>query len=434
MPLYKFGDGDLFYNQIKAHPSSSFFIYDSKIFYNNKATEPGSFVANATNVPVGHVNLFEYNVDRGPASDLTLTIGPSSSIATGSDGQRLGQAGPTGPNVRNTGIIYPWVYKGFNKVAFKGIKRANFVHNYMQGDVVTGSYQLSSSITRQRYLASHNFNDANLTGSALKNSLSYASRLGPHYDFPSGSSAATNVVQVPTIFYGSKIKKGSVDLKFYITGTVVGRLKDSRHDGALIQSEGIQSSGYDDQIAGVVLYNEGFIVLTGSWNLHSVWKAGTGGMRDRDYLNGEIVEQNASWLHFAMGANDNVTGSSTLSDNVSASFSLDLAGTHKIPNVTMLAHANKGELNYSNNLTYISASQSNPGVSGTYQYIEPEKIIKNTHSSSYADPTGSLVKTTYITKVGIYDEKKKLIGIASLAKPVKKTEDRDLTFKLKLDI
>ena len=60
--------------------------------------------------------------------------------------------------------------------------------------------------------------------------------------------------------------------------------------------------------------------------------------------------------------------------------------------------------------------------------------IKNTVSSSYSDPTGSLKKTTYITKVGIYDDKKKLIGIASVAKPIKKTEDRDLTFKLKLDI
>ena len=67
MPLYKFGDGDLFYNQLKAHPSSSFFINDSRIFYNNKATEPGSFAANATNVPVGHISLFEYNVDRAEA-------------------------------------------------------------------------------------------------------------------------------------------------------------------------------------------------------------------------------------------------------------------------------------------------------------------------------------------------------------------------------
>ena len=55
-------------------------------------------------------------------------------------------------------------------------------------------------------------------------------------------------------------------------------------------------------------------------------------------------------------------------------------------------------------------------------------------SSAYVDPTGSFEKTTYISKIGIYDEDRNLIGLASLAKPVKKTQDRDFTFKLKLDI
>jgi len=425
MPLYKFGDGDLFYNQIKAHPSSSFFVYDSKIFYNNKATEPGSFVANATNVPVGHVSLFEYNVDRAEAfADIlngTVVIGHSSSATASA-------------NVPDTGIIYPFVYKGLSKTSFKGIKRADYLHNYIDGDVITGSYQLSASITRKRYLSTHNFNDAGLSGSALKNSLSYASRMGPHYNFPSGSSVATNVIEIPSIFYGSRIKKGSVDLKFYMTGTLMGRLKDSRQDGALIQSEGTEGSAHDGQIAGVVLYNEGFVILTGSWDLATTFEGSTG-LVDKDHEGTAYAAADASWLNFGMGANDKVTPTSEFSANVSASFGINFAGTHKIPTVTMLAHANKGELNYSNNLTYMSASQTTLSASsGDSLYLEKEKVIKNIHSSSYADPTGSLRKTTYITKVGIYDEKKKLIGIASLAKPVKKTEDRDLTFKLKLDI
>ena len=60
--------------------------------------------------------------------------------------------------------------------------------------------------------------------------------------------------------------------------------------------------------------------------------------------------------------------------------------------------------------------------------------IKNIVSSSYPDPTGSFQKTTYISSIGIYDEDKNLIAIAKVATPVKKTEDRELTFKLKLDI
>ena len=425
MPLYKFGDGDLFYNQIKAHPSSSFFINDSRIFYNNKATEPGSFATNATNVPVGHISLFEYNVDRAEAfADIyngSVVIGPSSS-ATAS------------MNVPDTGIIYPFVYKGLSKTSFKGIKRAEYLHNYNDGDVITGSYQLSSSITRKRYLASHNFNDANISGSALRNSLDFNYRMGDHYSFPSGSSVATNVIEIPSIFYGSRIKKGSVDLKFYMTGTLMGRLKDTRQDGALIQSEGTEGSANDGQIAGVVLYNEGFIILTGSWDLATTFEGATG-LVDKDHEGTDINAADASWLNFGMGANDKVTSTSELSANVSASFAIDFAGTHKVPTVTMLAHANKGELNYSNNLTYMSSSQATLSASsGDHLYLEKEKVIKNIHSASYADPTGSLRKTTYITKVGIYDENKKLIGVASLAKPVKKTEERDLTFKLKLDI
>ena len=103
----------------------------------------------------------------------------------------------------------------------------------------------------------------------------------------------------------------------------------------------------------------------------------------------------------------------------------------------MLANANRGELNYSNNPTYAKYESSTAGyypITGSNLYYEQQRTIKNTNSSSYSDPTGSLKKTTYITKIGIYDDNKKLIGVASVAKPVKKTEERDLTFKLKLDI
>ena len=59
MPLHKFGKSDILHNQIKTHPSSSFFIYDSSIYYNNNAVEPGQNVANVNDVPVGHVSMFE---------------------------------------------------------------------------------------------------------------------------------------------------------------------------------------------------------------------------------------------------------------------------------------------------------------------------------------------------------------------------------------
>jgi len=72
---------------------------------------------------------------------------------------------------------------------------------------------------------------------------------------------------------------------------------------------------------------------------------------------------------------------------------------------------------------------------GTQHYTEdPEVEIKNIVSSSYTNHSASFKPITYISKVAIYDEDRNLIAIASLARPVKKTEDRSYTFKLKLDI
>lgn len=419
MPLYEFGVGDVFYNTIKAHPSSSFFIYDSKIYLNNRSTQAGANVSSVPNVPAGYVNLFELNIDRIVNSDLTAVIGPSSSVSSSQ-------------NVPDTGFIYPFVQKGLQKTAFKNITRQQFIHNYNNGDIITGSYKLSASITRQLYLTSADltsgFFGSNHTGSALKNSLNYATRLGQHYSFPNKATDIVNLIDIPSIFYGSEIKKGSVELNFYITGTLAGRLTDKYYNGALIQESGTYSTSNDNSIAGVVLYNEGIIILTGSWDLDSGPT-----LNDKDYLD-TSVNTNPRWVRFAMGAQDNVDTGSSLT-NGSASYEIKFAGTHKIPNITMLTNANRGELNYTNNPTYIEYNQtaSYYPVTGGNFYKENELNIKNIHSSSYTDPTGSLKKTTFITKVGIYDENKKLIGVASLAKPVKKTEDRDLTIKIKMD-
>jgi hypothetical protein len=98
-------------------------------------------------------------------------------------------------------------------------------------------------------------------------------------------------------------------------------------------------------------------------------------------------------------------------------------------------NAPKNELNNSNNPTFISYSTSSMNITSSTIFKQPDNMeIKNTVYSEYADPTGSFEKHTYITKINVYDENKNLIGIAKLAKPVKKTEGRDLTFKIKLDL
>ena len=72
-----------------------------------------------------------------------------------------------------------------------------------------------------------------------------------------------NLISVPSIFYGSSIKKGSIDLKFYVTGTLVAQAKDIRRNGELIQTGPAGSDG-SGSVVGLALYTEGFLLLTSS--------------------------------------------------------------------------------------------------------------------------------------------------------------------------
>ena len=112
---------------------------------------------------------------------------------------------------------------------------------------------------------------------------------------------------------------------------------------------------------------------------------------------------------------------------------IKLEGTNKIPTLTMLAHANKGELNYSSNPTFVEFDNQVTSSIGSSSYIESGGLITNIAKSKYVGYQEPFENTTYISKIGIYDENKNLIGIASLANPVKKTEVQEYLFKLRMD-
>ena len=90
--------------------------------------------------------------------------------------------------------------------------------------------------------------------------------------------------------------------------------------------------------------------------------------------------------------------------------------------------------NNSTNPTFLRKGQDLVPITSSFQFKEfNETEIKILEHSPYVDPTGSFKKQTYISKIGIYDENKNLIAIAKLANPVRKTEEREYTFKMKLD-
>lgn len=321
---------------------------------------------------------------------------------------------------------YRFLPKGSSLEAFKTVSAEQ--HNYSgYGEIFTGSYPLSSTINLEYYPQNLSFVPDRPHIYSLKNVLNYYSYLSPHFSYNSNlgnkNSQAIKLISIPSIFFGSSIDKGSVELDFFISGTLVAKLQDYKKNGELIQTTGSNGLG---QVAGVVLYNEGFALITGSWNLHN--------SHTETYVynsNGSTISDNPKWIYWGAGLNqeNNLT--------VSSSFDLKFEGINYVNVITMLAHAEKGEFNYSNNPTFIKSScmTASLPITGSTMYIEnPNLEIKNVKKYAYEDYVGDLEKETYISKIGIYDENKNLIAIAKLAKPIRKTENRDLTFKLKLDI
>jgi hypothetical protein len=388
---YRFGPDDVIRNVVKTNPTVNFYIYGGVVYFNNKPYNQGPLSeGNENHVPPGYVSLYEMNVDR-----------------------------PTG------NLVYPFITKQGSLTAFKTVTSSSFNEDFKYGDTVTGSYPLSASITRQHF----QINTSRPNVDALKNTLNYYANISKEYSFSSsfiGANKGTQpltLVSIPSIFYGSQMEKGAMELNFYVSGTLIGTLKDEKRNGELIQT-GPVGSGGSGSVAGVALYNEGFLVLTGSWDI-------TSGQHTSENYG---VDSTPNWLKFAIGAQDGVTISSQKS-----AWELKFRGSTRTPVVTMFAHAPRGRLNHSNNPTYIKYGQQVTPDTGssdpsTYFKENANLSIKNTVSASYTDSSASFAKQTYISKIGIYDENKNLIGIAKLATPIKKTEDRNLTFKLKLDI
>jgi len=413
MSFYKFQPGDIFHNRVKTHPKSNFYIYNGSIYYNSKSPDSGSHADNSGHVPVGHISLHELNIDR-QTPDLA--------------------AGVFTDTTQTKNKVFPFITKEGSLTTFSTVTTTSFNNDFSYGDHVSGSYPLSSSIHREYYAASSTRTEKHIE--ALKNTLNYYIYMSPHYEYTNDSKWDKGVdelglISIPSIFYGSSIKKGSVDLRYFITGSLVGRLQDINRNGELIQVSPTGSTG-SGSVAGTVLYNEGFIVLTGSWQL------GTNHATTYDVLNNASDKQVPKWIYFGVGANDKYTSTDASFNDLS--FYLSFKGTNIVPTVTMLAHAQRGELNHSNNPTFLSREYNQmtgswaPSTSSYHWSEHSRKTIKNIVRSKYTNHTASFQKTTYLSQIAIYDENKNIIAIAKMATPVRKTEDRDYTFKLKLDI
>lgn len=500
MPYYKFGPNDILHNRIKTHPKVEFWIWSGSIYYDNNPHMSGSlrdarhYQGNILHMPTGNVSLYELNVNRN--THLT-TIGANTSnhaFASGSAAQlRLSRHGT------DTGsLVYPFISKGGTQHKLKTVATGAYITSEY-GDVFKGVYPFTSSIsfkhmpTRLQEYGKSGYGTfveagfapayANLAGSgpfaaytkrgttssfgkelhALKNVLNYYKKYSIHYAYKSasvGDNAAggfgsnlykwnkgkqkMQMINVPSIFYGSSIKKGSVNLKFFVSGTLVGELRDRKQNGELIQV-GPSGSWYSGSVAGVVLYNEGFLLLTGSWDLssgsHTAPGAASGSHKER-YEGTAASSVSPAWYYFGQAVSGTAGGKGAVP---SSSFYMSFEGTNTIPVLTMNAHAKRGHLNYSNNLTFLTFNDPSgsfmhnaigPGTStSSLHYRQNSGInIHSINSSSFNKYSSSHDNITYLSKIGIYDKDKNLIAVAKTATPVRKRETDDYTFRMKLDL
>ena len=381
--FFEFKKDEVFRNRIKVYPEVSLTIYSGAVYLNNENQKLTNF-----HTPNGHVNLYELNVNRNLVSSST-------------DSQ----------------MIYPFITKGGSFSSFKTISTDSHNLDFVFGDELAGSYPLTASISVDKYGTSHVGAKQDFL-SALRTTLDFYTTLSPHYAYSSSFGDKTkqklNVISIPSIYYGSSIKKGSVILKYYVSGTLIAEASDTLRNGVLTQTSGTTTG----ENIGVVLYNEGFIVLTSSTNLGSP-------VHTEQYEVGSSTQHNASWHYFAT--------TSSYSNVPSSSFSINFKGVNYIETLTMFATAKENQINFSNNPTFLKDSIVATSDSAIY-HEDTKTPIKNIVTSSYKNHSASFKPVTYISKVGIYDKDLNLIAVAGIANPVRKLEERAYTFKLKLDI
>ncbi len=192
-------------------------------------------------------------------------------------------------------------------------------------------------------------------------------------DVTGSETTRFRVITIPEIYYDRQIHTGSLSASD----------NDSAGDERLLFDNGmggIYSGSLSGNLVGNIFYSEGLVVLK------------AGGLQDADETNdfGEDSPNNFKW-------------------NVS------FEGNHTIPTKIFRCRAPAGQLNASTNETYFTV----PTLSSSQFRNEKNRIL-----------TGS---ETYITKIGLYNDRYELCAIANLAQPIRKDEAQDILFRIRLD-
>jgi len=406
--MYRFKNNDIIYNTVKTYPVTKFVAYSGSLFINNSNNE-GAFTPGA--VYVNNLNL--------SGSELNFLVTSNLSLTGSIQGYAVTSSSPISFTLYRDFVYHTSPDNSYNveytnpRTLFKFLSIQNSMKNY---ETLNPIYKFSNYFNSNSS-GLYGLPETKSTNATPAAELDAAQKASPKQDL--------NLIYVDSVFVGSGIKEGSVDLKFYITGTLAANATDALKDGVLREQTNTRIGASTH--VGFVLYKEGMVVLTNSSSL---------GTSMDNYIQptasaGTPVLVSASWAHFMSYNNVAVPGLA------SSSYSMEFKGTQTIPTLTMFAYAPKNDLNWSNNPTYlVSAGGSGIMSSASNVYLEDKDswLIKNTVSSSFSNYSSSYVPQTFISTIGVYDDYDNLIAIGRVANPVRKTNEQDYTFKLKLDL
>ena len=393
MSLKRFEQKDLIYNTLVTKPHYSVVVQGGNTYLQKEPTSSGSFSNNIKHISQGELSLHELNINR-----------PSGSM------------------------IYSFIEKSSTRLSLKSISTNVYddQNQFAYGDQLTQSYPVTSSITRiyipegPEYSSSTADRHANKKYvSALRNPINHQGVFNYGVEYGNLGTQEVNLVCIPGIFCGSGLVRGSIEMNYIVTGSVIATAKDDRKDGRIFQTTG-EGSG---SVIGTVVYDQGIIVLTSSQSLHASYTD--------NYLS-TTASTAPKWINFGTGLTQvgKTLDHGTVTDSV---YTLDFKSTNKIPTLTMYAYSKAGEENFSHNPSFLSESNQSQYAFSSSHYIESKRSVQKINKSPYSDHEEDFENTTYISKIGIYDKDKNLIAIASLANPVKKKESREYMFKVGID-
>jgi len=393
MKFKRFEPKDLIYNTIVTKPDFNFIIHSGTVYLQKQHMQAGNFSNNVKHIQSGEVSLHELNINR-----------PSGSL------------------------IHSFIEKDSTRYSYKNISTSNFDDEtqFAHGDTLTQQYPVTASLSRIYVPAGAEFSSSAAPAHGNKKYVrALANVIRTQGSFSNGltygtlGTAEVNMVCVPGIFCGSGIEKGSIKLRYSVTGTLLAEAQDINKDGRLIQVSGTTTG----HTVGNVVYNQGLILLTSSATLDPDYT---------DYYKSTSTLSSPSWINFGTG----ISQVGTTLDHGSvpdSAYTVDFKGINKIPTLTMYAFSKEGEMNLSSNPTFLEKTEEKSHDFTSSSYIERVVSTKKTNKSPYSDHEEDFENVTYISKVGIYDKDKNLIAIASLATPIKKTEKREYMIKIGID-